>query len=73
VLGRTASGTGVEASLYGVLGLKVGRVEGVELNVLSLVAGVDAQRPALKIPAFGRIGLDRMTPHADAVAGPVVK
>jgi hypothetical protein len=73
VLGRTGSGTGVEASLYGLLGLKVGRVEGVELNVLSLVAGVDAQRPALKIPAFGRIGFDRMTPRADAAVGPVVK
>jgi Protein of unknown function (DUF3750) len=73
VLGRTGSGTGVEASLYGVLGLKVGRVEGVELNVLSLVAGVDAQHPALKIPAFGRVGLDRMTPRADAAAGPVGK
>jgi hypothetical protein len=73
VLGRTGSRTGVEASLYGVLGLKVGRVEGVELNVLSLVAGVDAQHPALKVPAFGRIGLDRVTLRADAAAGPVGK
>jgi hypothetical protein len=73
VAGRTGSGTGVEASLYGLLGVKVGRVEGFELNVLSLVAGVDAQHPALKIPAFGRIGLDRMTPRADAAAGPAGK
>jgi hypothetical protein len=70
VVGRTGSGTGVEASLYGLLGLKVGRVEGVELNVLSLVAGVDALHPALKIPAFGRIGFDRVTPPADAAVGP---
>jgi hypothetical protein len=71
VVGRTGSGTGVEASLYGLVGFKVGRVEGLELNLLSLVAGVDAQHPALKIPAFGRIGLDRMAPRADAAAGTV--
>jgi hypothetical protein len=60
LLGRTASGTGFEVSLYGLVGLKVGMVEGIELNVLSLVAGLDAQHPGLKIPAFGRIGLDRV-------------
>ena len=41
--------------------MKVGKVEGVELNVLTLVAGLDAQHPAVKLPAFGRIGLDRLT------------
>jgi hypothetical protein len=69
MLGRTASRTGVEAGLYGLLGLKVGMVEGIELNVLSLVAGLDALRPALKIPAFGRIDLDRAAPRP-AVADP---
>src|SRR6266436_665769 len=68
-LGRTASRTGVEAGLYGLLGLKVGMVEGIELNVLSLVAGLDALHPALKIPAFGRIDLDRAAPRP-AVADP---
>lgn len=68
VFGRTGSGTGVEASLYGVLGVKLGRIEGLEFNVLGLVAGVDAERPALKIPAFGRVGLD-MAPRT-AAAGP---
>jgi hypothetical protein len=56
--GLTASGTGIEVSLYGLLGLKVGKVEGVEINILSLVAGIDALHPALKVPAFGRIGFD---------------
>jgi hypothetical protein len=69
LFGRTASRTGVEASLYGLLGLKIGRVEGIEFNVLSLVAGLDAQHPALKIPAFGRLGLDRIAPRS-AVADP---
>ncbi len=69
VFGRTESGTGIELSLFGLLGLKIGLVEGIEVNVLSLVAGVDAQHPALKIPAFGRIGFDRMVPGS-AVADP---
>ncbi len=59
--GLTESRTGVEVSLYGLLGVKLGKVEGVELNVLTLVAGLDAQHPAVKLPAFGRIGLDRLT------------
>jgi Protein of unknown function (DUF3750) len=59
--GLTDSGTGVELSLYGALGIKVGKVEGLEVNLLALVAGLDALHPAVKIPAFGRIGLDRLT------------
>jgi hypothetical protein len=69
LVGRTASRTGVEASLYGLLGLKVGKVEGIEFNLLGLVAGLDAEHPALKIPAFGRIALDRVAPRP-AVADP---
>lgn len=69
LFGRTGSRTGVEVSLFGLLGLKVGRVEGIEVNMLTLVAGMDAEHPALKIPAFGRIGLDRMAPRP-AVADP---
>jgi hypothetical protein len=61
LLGATASATGMELSLYGMLGIKIGRVEGVEINFLSLVAGVDTQHPAVKIPAFGRVGIDPLT------------
>ena len=68
LFGRTASGTGIEVSLHGLMGFKVGRVEGIEINVLALVAGVDTLRPAVKIPAFGRVGLDRMAP-VSAIAG----
>jgi hypothetical protein len=60
LFGLTESGTGVELSLYGLMGLKVGRIEGVELNLLTLVAGLDTQHPAVKLPAFGRIGFDRL-------------
>jgi hypothetical protein len=65
-LGLTDSGTGVEASLWGVLGVKLGWVEGVEINVLGLVAGVDLRDPGIKLPAFGHIGL----PHGTATASP---
>ena len=44
--GLSDSGTGVEASLWGLLGVKLGWVEGVEVNVLGLVAGLDLRHPA---------------------------
>jgi len=57
-LGLTDSGTGVEASVWGLLGVKIGWIEGIEINVLGLVAGLDLRQPALKLPAFGRLGLN---------------
>ena len=45
--GLTDSRTGVEANLWGLLGVKIGLVEGIEVNVLGLVAGnstFDSQR-----------------------------
>ena len=57
-IGLTDSGTGIEASLWGLLGIKIGWIEGLEFNVLGLVAGLDLRQPALKLPAFGRLGLD---------------
>jgi hypothetical protein len=56
-VGLTPSRTGVEASLFGLLGIKAGWVEGIELNVLTLVAGVDLRHPAIKLPGLGRIGI----------------
>jgi hypothetical protein len=32
-------------------------VEGVEINVLGLVLGIDLRRPAIKLPGLGRIGV----------------
>jgi hypothetical protein len=63
-LGWTDSGTGVEASIWGVLGLKIGWVEGVELNVLGLVAGVDLRHPGVKLPGLGHVGFDGVTAAA---------
>jgi hypothetical protein len=53
------SGTGLQLSLFGLLGVMAGVEEGVELNVLSLTFGVDVRRPALKLPVVGRVGFSR--------------
>jgi hypothetical protein len=64
--GRTDSGTGAELNLWGLADLKVGWVEGIELNLLGLVAGLDLRHPGLKLPGFGRIGVE--SPVATALA-----
>jgi len=53
------SGSGFQVSLYGLAGVLLAVDEGFELNVLGLNIGVDAAVPALKLPAIGRVGLDR--------------
>jgi hypothetical protein len=63
-LGPTDSRTGLELNLWGLLGVKLGWVEGIEMNFLSLVAGLDFRMPALKLPGFGRLGFG--LPHAQA-------
>jgi hypothetical protein len=64
--GLTDSRTGVEASLWGLLGVKAAWVEGIEINFLGLVAGLDLRHPAVKLPGFGRVGL----PDGTAIAAP---
>ena len=64
--GLTDSGTGVELNLYGFAGIKLGWTEGVEVNLLGLVAGLDLRHPGLKLPGFGRIGVE--SPVATALA-----
>jgi hypothetical protein len=56
-LGLTDSRTGIELNLWGVGGFKIGWVEGIELNFLSLVTGFDLRGIALKLPGFGNVGL----------------
>ena len=59
VYARTPSGTGIQLSLFGILGVVAGEDEGFELNVLGLVTGVDLRHPALKLPGIGRVPADR--------------
>ena len=54
---RGSAGSGVQLSLVGLLGLTLGLREGVEVNVLGLVVGLDFAHPALKLPGIGRIGV----------------
>ena len=60
-LGLSSSGSGVQASLLGVLGLSVGWGEGIEINILGLNFGVDVNSPGLRLPFIGRLGLDDTT------------
>jgi hypothetical protein len=56
---KAPSGSGFQVSLYGLAGILVAAEEGLEVNVLGLNIGVDPAVPALKLPAIGRLGLDR--------------
>ncbi len=54
---RTPSDTGYQVSLGGLLGATLARDEGMELNLLGLVVGIDPEDLAIKLPAVGRVGL----------------
>ncbi len=60
-LGISSSGSGVQATLLGLLGVNVGLGEGVEVNLLGLNFGVDLNSPGLRLPFVGRIGFDDTT------------
>ena len=57
VFARTPSGTGHQISLGGIFGVSVGVVEGIEVNLFGLNAGLDLRRPALRLPGLGRLGM----------------
>jgi hypothetical protein len=56
MFGLTPSATGIRITLGGYFGLTVGWVEGIEINFLGAVFGLDLRRPALKLPGIGRLG-----------------
>ena len=53
----TPSGTGVRVTLGGYAGMTLGLVEGVEINVLGAIFGVEFLRPAVNLPGLGRFGV----------------
>jgi hypothetical protein len=59
LVAATPSGTGYQASLFGLFGLTAARDEGIELTLLGLTIGIDVASPAIKLPGIGRIGLPR--------------
>lgn len=54
---RTPSGTGAQFSVFGAVGVLGGWEEGLEINLLGLVFGVNPKRLALKLPMLGNVGL----------------
>lgn len=69
---RSPSGTGVQANLFGVLGVLGGVEEGLELNVFGATVGIDPNDWGLKLPLVGRLGFGaRRAPpqHASLVNG----
>jgi hypothetical protein len=55
-IGHAPSGTGLQVSLFGLLGVIVAPEEGLEVNVLGLSLGVDVMEPGLRLPGLGRVG-----------------
>lgn len=53
------SGSGIQLSLFGLLGATASRVEGFELNLLGLTFGLNPFSPAIKLPLIGRLGFPR--------------
>ncbi|WGH79843.1 DUF3750 domain-containing protein [Jannaschia ovalis] len=60
-------GGDLHASISGLAGFTVGPRAGVELHLLGQAVGLDIMRPALKLPAIGRLGL---SPRAQAAELP---
>jgi hypothetical protein len=56
---KTPSGTGGQASLFGVVGVAAGVEEGLEVNLLGLNFGVDPKSLSVKLPIVGRLGPKR--------------
>ncbi len=59
LIGPAPSGSGLQLSFFGLLGLTASGVEGFEINVLGLTFGVNPFDPAIKLPLLGRIGAAR--------------
>src|SRR5258706_8663638 len=59
LIGSAPSGSGLQLSLFGLLGVTASGIEGLEVNVLGLTFGIDVLSPAIKLPLFGRLGVSR--------------
>jgi hypothetical protein len=57
VVGRAPSGSGVQLSLHGLLGVLASHREGPEVNVSGLTFGVNPFSPSLELTMVGRLGV----------------
>jgi len=55
----TESKTGVQFSFFGMFGILVGLVEGIEINLIGLSFGIDFLHPAIKLPGVGVLRLGK--------------
>jgi hypothetical protein len=60
------SGSGVQVSLVGLLGVTASTVEGLEFNILGMTFGLDPWPPAIKLPIAGRLGMASARGSAEA-------
>ena len=56
IVARTPSGSGVQLSLYGLVGVLISAEEGFEINLFGLGFGVDPKDLALRLPGLGKLG-----------------
>ena len=68
-VGYAPSGTGLQVSIFGILGVTLAAEEGIEFNLLGLAFGVDILQPALRLPAIGRVGMAEDVPQVAASTG----
>jgi hypothetical protein len=71
VLAAAPSATGYQLSFKGLFGLTVAVEEGIELNLLGLVLGVDPLGLGVKLPGIGRLALREAWPRLGAEAPPL--
>ncbi len=64
------SGSGLQFSLFGLLGASVSPVEGLEINVLGLSFGINPFDLSIKLPMLGRIGPGRVFGQRTPAAAP---
>jgi hypothetical protein len=69
LLATAPSGSGLQLSLYGLLGMLASDVEGVEVNLLGLTFGLNPFSPSVKLPLLGRLGVPRNNGAAAAAVG----
>lgn len=55
-IARTPSGTGLQVSLFGLIGLSLAREEGLELLLFGATFGIDPFDLAIALPGIGKIG-----------------
>jgi len=67
-IGRSPTGSGLQITLLGLLGVSVGLQEGVEFNVLGLSFGIDLNAPALRLPFWGRLGMKDVSTSISSTA-----